>query len=254
MSLTRTKPTSTSQPIAIECFKNKNPQLVYVDQDYDQDEKDIVRELTTTGTFYMLPYIEKNQTQRLFVSGMSGSGKSMFIRSYIDTLRSMKGYKRNKVWMFTKNANEDPAFKDLDNMEIVDTSDTEELFKVKYTQFEKCIVVFDDWESGWDESVTNFFRQLMHQLLEFSRKQHVQIVVATHVTQQGPKTQKLIFECDTYILFHKNNFNSVQKFLVSYMDYRQRDVRFVKYLPGRHIVVRKSSPTHLLCDKKILMV
>ena len=54
MSLTRTKPTSTSQPIAIECFKNKNPQLVYVDQDYDQDEKDIVRELTTTGTLPML--------------------------------------------------------------------------------------------------------------------------------------------------------------------------------------------------------
>jgi len=225
--------------------------FVYVMENRD-DNPQAVKEID--GKFEMLPYIEPNQRQAVYISGVSGSGKSTSAVTYIKKLRkSAPKYKNYPTYLWTANSIEDTVFKDLKNTYRINIEDYTNLADLSYTEFENCIVVFDDWEA-LERPMLVYFRDMMKKLLEYSRKQNVVIIVITHMTQQGLLTKPIIFECDTFILYHRNNFNACRKFLQNYMDLDNDVMDKVKKMHGRCIYVRKSFPTCIISENKILLL
>jgi hypothetical protein len=238
-------------PIA-EKKTNEGEEREYVYVEANHSDPNPVVELD--GEFDFLPYIEPNQRQAVFISGVSGSGKSTSAVNYIKKLRSYKNkYKKYPVYLWTGNDAPDQAFDNLKNMFRINIQDTESLGELSYSEFQDCIVVFDDWEA-LEPEMLNYFRGIMKKLLEYSRKQNVIIIIITHMTQQGHLTKPIIFECDTYILYHKNNFNACKKFLKNYMDLENDTLDKIKKMQGRCIYVRKSFPTCVISDNKIILV
>lgn len=274
MSLSYKKPKKDAIPVAkvidhkgfVPMKKYKIPKAkreVYVNDDYYQrandDDKVLElenpRESNSTAAvgecFHYLPYIVPGQRQAIFIWGASGSGKSVSARMYIDHVRNLKRPKdKPEVWIFSGNDNHDPAFDGMKNVYFFDLENVGDLMQLSYKEFKDCIVVFDDWESK-NETVAILLENLMRQLLEFSRKQNVTIIAITHQAMQGNRTKSIIKECDTFIVYHKNDWNSCFRFMNNYLNMNARDLEQIRRLPGRMLVLRKSHPSVLVSDKLI---
>ena len=272
MSLSYKKPNKDSLPVAkvvkfqpfVKMSKYKIPeekQLVYVNDDYYRKASDDNKELTlenpretdsTAGVgdvFHYLPYIVPGQRQAIFIWGASGSGKSVSARMYIEHVRNLKRPKdKPDVWIFSGNDNHDPAFDNMKNVYFFDLEQVDLLMQLEYKEFKNCIVVFDDWESK-NEAVAILLENLMRQLLEFSRKQNVTIIAITHQAMQGNRTKSIIKECDTFIVYHKNDWNSCFRFMNNYLNMNVKELEQIRRLPGRMLVLRKSHPSVLVSDK-----
>ncbi len=257
MSLTRKKPTEDALAIGIEVPKNWEigddvKQYIYVDENDELEGEPVVRlEVTEGNKFVSIPFIPKDQRSAFFISGVSGSGKSTSGAMTVKLVRSIKEFKKYKTYLITLKKEKDPAFAKLKNFWPLDLTDRDTLAELEDTEFENCIVIFDDWERA-DRDLLVWIFDLQRKLLELSRNRRVIPIVMTHVTQQGYLTKGIIFECDTYIMYHRNNFNACKRFLLAYLDVTKEMIEEIKTMKGRFITVRKSFPTHLLSEKLIL--
>lgn len=92
MSLTYTKQETPAISKLID--KTKKSKFVYISQeDNGPDEL----QSDETATFFLLPYLLKNQRDALFISAPSGSGISVFAGQ----LQKHKGFQNQPVCLFT---------------------------------------------------------------------------------------------------------------------------------------------------------
>lgn len=226
-----------------------------------------------------LPYIEENQRQAVYISGPSGAGKSTQAADMVEKLeKRYPEFKDCPIYFFTTNSTSDPAFKRFERskkdqelarqmemyplihvekppkpqrffpMFMKDPDVQAELVKQDPAEFNTCAVIFDDWQSQ-PEEWKRWTMSFVNELLTHSRKNKVFIVMITHVTRQGFTTQTIIFECDTYVLFPKSNYSSVESFAKEYANLKPKQLEDFKNHKGRCIYIRKSFPTYICSDK-----
>lgn len=275
MSLTYNKPHDKSIPIAkmvefqpfveMKKYKPSDPlKLIYVDDNYHKPilnsslelpDDDLNEREEPKHVFEPLPYILPEQRQAIFIWGCSGSGKSVSARKYIEHVRRLKRpYDEPKVYIFSGNDNHDKAFDGMKNLFFVDITKIYLLAQLSYREFQDCIVLFDDWESA-NPDAAFIMQNLMRQLLEFSRKQNVTIISITHQAMQGPRTKHIIKESDTFIIYHRNDWNSCQRFLTNYLNMSPKFCEEnIRRMPGRSLVIRKAHPSLIVSDKSIMML
>lgn len=223
---------------------------VYVDEEDESDTP--VTRLDTELTFEALPYVEKGRRFGMFISGPSGAGKSTCAASCVEKFRAEEGKAKYPAYIITGNNLKDPALEDIQNSHYFNMEKREAFSRLKYQDLKDCICIFDDWERNGD--LTEDIHALIRQLLEYSRKQNVAIIVITHLTQQGWFTKSIIFESDTYILFHKDAFGACRNFLKAYLHMDKDEIAEIKKLKGRYITVRKSRPSHITSKRSIMLI
>lgn len=285
MSLVYDPPEKDALPVArvikttphVEMKKYKRPdtvQNIYVDLNptipYDQKCREISIPIEDPHEFEFLPYAKDDQRQALFIWGMAGSGKSVTARKYLENLRyfiqnseeKQKAYKKKTgkkfkkndpaIYIITGNPAKDKAFDKLKNAHFLNTKpeNAQKWANVTEAAFKDCIILFDDWEAMPGE-YPYLFRVLLERLLQHTRKQHVYIVIITHQGMAGHRTKGIIQECDTYCLYHTNDWFTCANFLKRKLLLPEEELEEIHKLPPRHIVVRKSAPACYINEKKI---
>ena len=173
-----------------------------------------------------IPYIniKSNQRSAIYISAISGSGKSTIARQIVDQIKLIK--KPRLTILFTQSSDLDPVFEDL--LKISEKSkkasfvhvclkSDEFLLALTPETLKDSLIVFDDYEN-LPKDIEKFVLNLIKDLLERGRKLNINLILINHMTQNYNKTRSIIFECDTYILFPSTNQNSVKKFLLNYAD------------------------------------
>jgi hypothetical protein len=246
-----------SPPIArLGSFSEGSSVFVYLketDKDYDSRNKILGISGGETKKFEVLPFIENEQRTAVYISGISGSGKSTSAAKYIDELRDLEDFKHYRVYFITNNSTEDKAFENMDGFYKLDINDLYEC-NVHPSEFRESIVLFDDWTSIADKKIKEFVESLLKQLLENTRKNKTQIIVVNHMTQDYSKTRSIISECESYFLYPQFNMNSVLKFLRSYLDLDNAQLEMIKKLDTRVLFIRKSAPRYIISEKKIILL
>ena len=135
----RDRPYTAQIPIATVEYKDKNKKkcekYVYVkyddesdsDSDGASDETHEIKEYKANRgeIIHWHPYVLDEQRAALYISGVSGSGKSSFAAHAIKELRNQKRYKKYPIWFISmKNANDpnaaDPAFMGIKDFNPID--------------------------------------------------------------------------------------------------------------------------------------
>ena len=202
-----------------------------------------------------LAYIEPNQRSAMYISGVSGSGKSTYARNMIDEIRENRKYKDYKIYLITGAKEMDPAFEKLDELYVININNPQ-IFNLDYSVFAKCIVVFDDYEAVMEDDLKTHLLKLLKGLLELSRKKQVIILTINHMTTNFNKTRNIIFESTEFVLFPRFNLNSCLKFLKAHMDLTKNELEEIKAISQttRAITIRKAVPRVLVSDHVIWLL
>ena len=249
--------------IVSENVLKKNKSLIPVA--YNTDKKIIVisdncseQNIISESSLSPVPYLDLTHNQRsmIFISGPSGSGKSSVAYSISLNLRIRLSDKKRKIVLFTKNADEDPAFKSAKKIIQIGMFSDPHFIEIEPSHLSDCIVVFDDWEV-LPKNLLNHVSLLIKDLAERSRKLNISLLVINHQTQNYNVTRNLIFESDSYVLFPSANRNAFKRFAKSYMDITDDEIQNMIETckkPHTWLIFHKSVPRFWQTDKKIIML
>jgi ABC-type dipeptide/oligopeptide/nickel transport system ATPase component len=172
-----------------------------------------------------MPYLDLAHKQRsaTFVSGVSGSGKSMIGASLIRKLRWLRKDAERPAAIFSTTLINDPAYANLKHVEFISLEDPRFL-ELEINELEDRIILFDDHENLKDPRLARYALGFIKDVLERTRKLGVDVVVINHMTQNYHATRNIIFECDTYYLNIAQNRNSSKRFLTSYTELSKKEI------------------------------
>lgn len=222
-----------------------------------------------------IPYLSKKSKQRsaIFISGVSGSGKSTIAKQLIDGYKSIlpkltddKGNKQKyRIIFFTQSPDLDPAFQEIAHKkdgslrpEFIHVVLGKDPFYYQLTPelMKNSIIMFDDYENV-DKQTFAFTLNLIKDLLERGRKLNIQLILVNHQTQNYSRTRPIIFECDSFVLFPNSNPNSVKKFLLSYLDIDKKEVDDIINQAMEQfdfLYIHKSVPRYIMSRNKIRLL
>ena len=199
----------------------------------------------------LVPIIEE-PSYRLFVSGLSGSGKSYFISMFL---------KHNKVkregagiFLFSP-VQDDKAMKSIKNLIHLDLD--EFMAETKGREFEiedipeGSVCIFDDIES-WGKGRAKPYMELRDILLERGRHRDISTICVSHNCCNGHATKVSIREAQYWCLFPKFNARDTKVILKTYGGFDKDEIDEIMAMKTRWCLIRKSIPKYAIGEHSVI--
>jgi hypothetical protein len=144
------------------------------------------------------PLVKDNQVEKIYVAGISGSGKSTYSSRYITNY--LKKYRDNEFFIFSNvNSDEcldklDPIRVDLENLESNPVSDQE---------LANSVCLFDDIATIANPRVRKITQNVLENLLEQGRHTNTTVICCAHVITNYSQTRRLLNEATSVVIFPK---------------------------------------------------
>ena len=238
---------------------------IFVDPDIDGGN-----ELLSQSPLRPFPFIDTKNKQRqgIYISGQSGSGKSVFARNLIMTFKDQMNKKElNKdtgemieiqtpVRIFSRTTETDPAFAGIKMMNKINVNDPN-IFQITPELLKNSIVVFDDYDQVQNKNLLVFLKGLIKGILEVGRKLNIQVIIINHQTMDYNKTRDIIFECNAYVLFPGSNRNATFRFIDNYIKPDKsmlRKLNDIKLSQFSFFYFDKRYPAHFISDNRVILM
>jgi hypothetical protein len=205
--------------------------------------------LRSGGKLQPLPNF--NRIEKIYISGISGSGKSTFASNFIREYLKQK--RKNEFFLFS-NVDEDDVLDKLKPIRI-DLDDEEALSEVNSSDFYDSLVLFDDTDTISNGLVRKFIQHLRDDLLECGRHYNTTVVAVSHVLQNYQATRKLLNEASSIVFFPRvgsNNHN--YKFLKHHCLYDEDTIRRLLNLNSRWVALYRSFPNYVIYEKGVFLI
>lgn len=231
-------------------FASVNNKTVYVDDDTDTLDNNFLGKYIDIGKSHKFSLVPPNDAFRLAIFAPSGAGKSTFCANLLKEYK--KKYKKNKIYMISP-TQDDEAYKDLNkSIEYIKIDDSLLSDRMDFTEFENCMIVFDDSEVlSSDKELNKAIEMFRNQCLENGRKRKISAIIINHVAQNGAQTKKVLNECDLIVLFPKSNFSAVSKLCKTYYGFDKETLEYCRDVPSRWIVVKRTYPQAILSEHAV---
>lgn len=239
--------------------KEKIPSNLSEDEiDEFERKSSLIKTETEKSKFQPLPIIKQNELNAVnfFVSGLSGSGKSFYVSQLVNNIKSLDRFKDADVFLITGQTKPDPAYEDNIEKYLKVNLDSDDFFTLTYSDFEDSIVIFDDVNSLGNRAQEAFIFNLQKSLSENARKNNVALININHSSRDFLRTKYIVHEANYFTLFPSYNWNDSRKFLKSYLDYDEAELKEIKKL-SRHtraMTFHKQTPQYIICDHVIKLV
>jgi len=218
-----------------------------IEQIEEQKKKGFV--LRTGGKLQPLPNF--NRIEKVYISGISGSGKSTFAANFIKEYLKIK--KKNEFFVIS-NVAEDEVLDKLKPIRI-DLEDEEALSETRADDFYDSIVLFDDIDTISNSLVRRFVQNLRDTLLEEGRHYNATTVAVSHVLQNYAATRKLLNEATSVVFFPGYGSNTHNyRFLKNHCMYSDDTIRRLLNLNSRWIALYRTSPNYVIYEKGLFIL
>ena len=193
--------------IKIALVKNKNnKKYLFLDKTNETGDKEII--LSAGSSFQPVPIKIKNQIERLFISGASGSGKSTYLSNYIKQFRKIPGNKQTPIYLFSSVEYDDVLDEPFTDVIIrpLEDLDGDDLLNdpLNLEDFEEgSIIIFDDVMKIQCMKSRIALQNLMDSLLEIARHGNLTIVCTSHILSNYKSTRTLQNEATSVTIFPK---------------------------------------------------
>lgn len=234
--------------------------ISYIDEEKipeGQEKLTQIRLNAENETFF--PYINDfnttKQTQRIYVCGESGVGKTTFLLKYLTEFH--KKYPKSKILFFSSKM-EDENIDKLNYVERVQID--EDILTNPYTLAEiaetkPCLTIFDDIEDFQTKKITKEIDRLLNEILRNGRSYGIYCIYTHHQPSDYKATRNLIFEATHCVIFPKRaGKDAYNYFLESKMNLRKKLVEKINGLKSNFVCIKKNIPKCIIADKYIILV
>ena len=89
-----------------------------------------------------------------------------------------------------------------------------------------------------------------------ARKNNVALININHSSRDFLRTKYIVHEANYFTLFPAHNWNDSRKFLKSYLDYDENELKEIKKLSRhtRSMTFHKQTPQYIVCDHVLKLV
>ena len=205
--------------------------------------------LRSGGKLQPLP--DFNRIEKIYISGISGSGKSTFASNFVKEY--LKEKKKNEFFVIS-NVEEDEVIDKLKPVRI-DLEDEDALSEIRSDDFYDSIVLFDDTDTIGNGMVRKFVQHLRDDILECGRHYNTTVIAVSHVLQNYYATRKLLNEATSVVFFPKvgsNNHN--YKFLKQHCLYDEDTIRRLLNLNSRWVALYRTHPNYVIYEKGVFLI
>ena len=267
----------TTKDNLVQIFKKKlelNKKLSFNDveqltKSYINDEKEVEGKLSRVyneakryadnSTKHYLDF-GKNETVmpcfpepsvRVFVSGLSGSGKSTMIQNLIlNNPPKGDGF----VFLFSP-ITEDESLSKIKKLIHLDFVDFERENEKEF-EFEDIpagsICIFDDYQTA-RKDLLPLYQELLDKIMERGRHNSISCYVVSHNPLAGVKTKVAIRESTYMLVFPRSNPRDVRVLLKTYCGFSDNEIDQIMNIRSRWALVKKTIPRYTLAEHQAIV-
>jgi len=193
------------------------------------------------------PMVKDNQIEKIYVAGISGSGKSTYSSRYITNY--LKKYKDNEFFIFS-NVDSDECLDKLDPVRIV--LENLESNPVSDEELSNSVCLFDDVATISNPRVRKITQNVLDNLLECGRHYNTTVICCAHVIMNYTSTRRLLNEATSVVIFPKAGSNALNvKYLKNYGGFSDSEIEKILHLPSRWIsIYRTLHPAQYILHEK----
>lgn len=197
----------------------------------------------------IIPIPDKD-SERIYIAGKSGSGKSFLTAIYAREYNEM--FPKRKIYIFTKHDKE-KAYKNIPHIEITCDDDMVK-DEIKVTDFKKSLVIFDDCDHIQDKKISTNIRRFNNDLITTGRKYEIHTITLQHQLMDYKETRNLLNEANKVIFFNSASNYHVTRYLKVYVGLDPQQIKKITGLKSRWTMISLSIPTYVLHEHGIFLL
>lgn len=202
-----------------------------------------------TGKIQVLP--RKDIVEKLYISGVSGSGKSTYTGKYLQEF--VKLFPDDNVFIFSSV----PEDKPLDKVDPVRISIDEELLEdpLSIEDFSNSITVFDDTDTIKNKLYRNVVNDIKAEMIEIGRHYNARCIITSHIISNYRQTRQILNEATSVTFFPKSGgVYHIKNFLKTYCGLDKNQISNVLKLPSRWVTIYRTYPSYIVWEKGICLL
>lgn len=193
------------------------------------------------------------KSERIFVAGATGSGKSSWAAEYIKVYKKL--YPFNKVYLFSR-IDEDPVLDKLKGIKryeidqdlIDDPPDATKEFK-------NSLIIFDDIDTMTDKKLKEAVIKLRNDILQCCRKFNTSLISTSHQLMNYKSTRDLLNDSELITFFPKSGSTyHIIRFLKLYCGLNKPQIDRILSLNSRSVTVHKAYPLYIISDHELYLL
>lgn len=203
------------------------------------------------GDIQVLPRLKQDQTDRIQVSGCSGSGKTTWICAYGKEYRKM--FPSNKIYLFSR-LDHDENIDELKPKRIKITEDLLDL-EVDLKDLKNSLVIFDDIATISNKKICEKVKSIRDDLLETGRHENIYVIVVSHHLCDHKNTKTSLLQANKIVLFpHSGGAYQAGRLFKEYLGYDSKTIKMLMSLPSRWLCINKLYPNCILSEHTIMIL
>ena len=197
-----------------------------------------------------LPDVSKERTI-IYVTGMSGSGKSYYVKNFADQYRKL--FPKREIFLFSA-LDEDKGsidkVKDIKRVKIHQEGFMGE--SINCSDFKDSLCIFDDCEAIPDRKLRKKVWEIQNGILTTGRHHNVSCAVCTHTATNGNETKLILNEAHGVVIFPNGlGGRSLKYLLEGYFGLDKDQIKKIKnHRDSRWVTVLKTYPMCVLTEKE----
>lgn len=194
-----------------------------------------------------------NKTERIYVAGPTDSGKTYYVKKYLQQMR--KVYPKKNIYVISDVENDDEI--DVIN-NIIRVSLDDDFLKsgpLNPEVFKDSVVVFDDIDSIQNKQIYAAVTSLRDSLLRRGRHENISVVVTSHMMSNYKDTRIILNESNSITFYPRSGGTDAIKYtLKKYANMSSADINKALSLPSRWVTVYKNYPCYILYEKGVYLI
>jgi hypothetical protein len=189
------------------------------------------------GTCQVLPDPEKRSI--VYVFGASGSGKSYFVKGYVQEWKKL--HPKAPVYVFSRLEKDESLDEIKPKRVLIDDSLADE--RITTDDFEpNSMVIFDDIDTLPKNQLDAVY-SIMNDILQVGRHRNIYCCITSHLGSDYKKTRVILNEAHGICIFpNGSSAKQITYVLETYAGLDKADIKKLRKLPSRWVFVRKAYP------------
>jgi Cdc6-like AAA superfamily ATPase len=210
-----------------------------------------IREIETRGDEKVL-FVPSKETERVFIAGRSGMGKSTIAKNYMIQYKEM--YPDNEIFLISRHEEDsvyDSVINDLShivvNGQLLD-------YEIELKDLTNSLVIFDDVDNLQDAKVSKKVHQLVDDLISNGRKYGIYVLYLGHQLSNYSKTRNIINEANKVFFFPGTSTYHVREFLQKKVGLEKGPIKKIMDLKSRWVCLNIMMPYNVIHENGVFII
>ncbi len=201
------------------------------------------------GKIQVLP--RKDIVEKVYISGVSGSGKSTYTGKYLDEF--VKIFPDDPIYIFSSVPEDGPLDKHDPIRIPIDDSLIDDPLVIH--DFENSITVFDDTDTIQNIVYKSAVNAIKAEMIEIGRHYNARCIVTSHMLSNYRETRQILNEATSVTFFPKSSgVYHIRQFLKKHAGLDKKQIEKLLKIPTRWITLYRCYPSYLVWERGICLL